>query len=360
MSNRVEELDLLRAISIIGVVIIHVFSNFVYDGSHPGLAIYSLVLSQWARFSVPVFLFVSGASLTIAHSHNFNYRRFLLRRFRIILVPYFFWSLVFEFNKGNMNSFSFHGLSHILSDLVQGNSPSEYYFIPMIMQFYLLYPLFLRVSAIKKELALVTILFAVIQILAIFIDTVLETSYGAKPPHAIEGFFPLWIFYFALGCLWWSLRQNFESASPPQLLLKILLIVFSLTILPFKFLFVVGMIGAPRYVINQETQYFRGEMLSFFVLSLPLLWYFAEAIKCKGGFWFKSTLKVLGRYSFGIYLVHLLFINFVISVSMKADNDFLECILLTLGVPFVVGVSMALLWFLEKIPIFCEISTLVR
>ena len=358
MNNRVEELDFLRGISIVGVVVIHVFSSFVYVmNSNPGLGIYGLVLSQWTRFSVPMFLFVSAASLTVTHSNDFNYSKFLLRRIRIILVPYFIWSLVFEFNKGNLDSFSIPALFNILSDLVQGNAASQYYFIPLVMQFYILYPLFLWISATRRGFAGTAILFAVVQVSAILLLTTIEES-GIKFPHAMEGFFLQWIFYFVLGCLWWSLRQNDEGTNSP--LLTGLLLVLALIILPLKFFLVVGMTGVPRNIINQETQYFRGEMLSFFALTLPLLWHLAEIVKHKGGTLIKSTLKALGRYSFGIYLVHLFFINSVISACMKADGDFMKCILLTLSIPLIIAISMALLWFLDRIPILRVASTLSR
>lgn len=96
MSNsRNKALEYIRGIAMLGVVGIH---TGAYSLSNPNLNEHLFALLEIVtRFSIPVFFFISAFGLFYKQdlSNSFEYRTFLLRRSRGVLVPYFLWSAIY-------------------------------------------------------------------------------------------------------------------------------------------------------------------------------------------------------------------------------------------------------------------------
>ena len=91
-------LDFLRDLAMLAVMLIHVTSTYIAAESHVtflGMNL-ALFLNQASRFSVPLFLFLSGYSLGIGDK-PMTYRAFLKRRASRVLAPYLVWVLVYEY-----------------------------------------------------------------------------------------------------------------------------------------------------------------------------------------------------------------------------------------------------------------------
>lgn len=54
-----------------------------------------VVLNQWARFSVPIFVLLSGYGLGLRYRDSFGWKEFLERRFTRIGIPFLFWTIAF-------------------------------------------------------------------------------------------------------------------------------------------------------------------------------------------------------------------------------------------------------------------------
>lgn len=139
-------LDFLRGLACLAVVAGHVTSTFIYNETSFTLWGMNLafVLNQAARFSVPLFLFLSGLSLGLGRQPQ-AYGDFLKTRCRRLLLPYVLWVLVYEFYNA---SFDLGAWVDRLADpkvfllnLLTGHASPHLYFIPLLFQFYLLYPL---------------------------------------------------------------------------------------------------------------------------------------------------------------------------------------------------------------------------
>lgn len=94
MGTRRMEMDILRGLAILSVVIIHISAQPINAGVTGPMEVFYVILNQVTRFAVPAFLLLSGMGLTISGSGEDSYFRFLKKRLSKILPLYLFlWHL---------------------------------------------------------------------------------------------------------------------------------------------------------------------------------------------------------------------------------------------------------------------------
>ena len=201
--ERLLHLDLLRSASIIGVILIHIIGSsfhFWYQGS-PTWFIF-LILDQLFRFSVPLFVFISGYTLYSKYARHFKYSEFYSRRVLRVLPWYFVWSLIiylyinFTVLPGFVN-YPFWKL------ILLGKVDYHLYFVSMIFQLYLLFPVLLWLY--KKFRSNLVIALFILEALLYLIFTLDGQKIIQLPWRFYEQqqylFFGTWVFYFVLGFL---------------------------------------------------------------------------------------------------------------------------------------------------------------
>ena len=96
--ERLPELELIRGISMLGVIGIHIGSQYLMNPT-PNIHLVAL-FEIFTRFSVPIFFFVSAFGLFWQRNldETIDYRSFYLRRAKSVLIPYLFWSFFYIFH----------------------------------------------------------------------------------------------------------------------------------------------------------------------------------------------------------------------------------------------------------------------
>jgi len=204
--KRLEALDFTRVIAMLAVVMIHVSSTFIYNESGFMLLGMNLgfMLNQVTRFAVPLFILISGMSLGISAKGG-SALSFWKRRILKVGIPYVVWFFVYDLYNHGLNVGVY--ISECLADprallrgLLMGQSAAHLYFIIILIQLYLVYPL-LKKAIHKAPVATAAISFAVtylIQCLYAFrrmgVDLIPKWIY----PY-LWLLLPTWIGYFALG-----------------------------------------------------------------------------------------------------------------------------------------------------------------
>lgn len=91
--SRIPAIEYMRGISMLGVVGIHVGSQYL-SNPLPNTALVAL-FEIVTRFSVPIFFFISAFGLFyhLDIEKPFDYAAFLRRRAKTVLVPYIVWSV---------------------------------------------------------------------------------------------------------------------------------------------------------------------------------------------------------------------------------------------------------------------------
>jgi surface polysaccharide O-acyltransferase-like enzyme len=149
----VPALDVMRLIAILAVVLIHTTTKTLNaTGYDLNTYWWPLFLNQISRFAVPMFFLISGFVLELNYNKHPHYFIYLNKRLSKIITPYLFWSLIYYFlvYRGN--------LTPLPRIILWGEAAYQLYFIPSLMIFYLIYPLFHRLyNILAHPLMLLTL-----------------------------------------------------------------------------------------------------------------------------------------------------------------------------------------------------------
>ena len=122
--KRLEEIDILRGIAILGVIAIH-------TSIHANEILYAIA-NKLTRFAVPFFIIISGFVLFYNYGHKkINYIRFIERRAKFVLIPYIFFTFLY--------CYIFHQKSFAVHLLI-GDAAPHLYFIILIFSVLLTFP----------------------------------------------------------------------------------------------------------------------------------------------------------------------------------------------------------------------------
>lgn len=213
--------DAFKVVAAIAVVAIHATSaaevRFAHVHNYASLDFAGVILNQWARFSVPLFIYLSGYGLAkgdrgMQGGFLTSWGNFLWLRLPTILLPYAFFSaiaLVMEFH-------SYTGPTQTLWNsiarkMVTGGADYHLYFLVILAQCYLLFPLlmsFARSAGAAFRYSTWLSLILISGFLYKGSSEVLLTNMGLAHPgwHASSVIY--WAPYFMLGLL--------HAAEPPR------------------------------------------------------------------------------------------------------------------------------------------------
>ncbi len=150
MEKRKYELSLANIICALLVMFIHLSSEAVTELNRSSLW-YVLIYSLWqaSAFVVYGFVFLSGVKLFLGGTDNFSIGKFYKNRFIKILVPYLLWVGIY-YAYDCLHGVEGFNIKNLFYYIYSGDYVGHFYFVILIMQFYLLMPLwvwlFKRVS----------------------------------------------------------------------------------------------------------------------------------------------------------------------------------------------------------------------
>ena len=141
---RLAAIEYIRGISMLGVVGIHVGSQYL---ANPAANMHLVALFEVAtRFSVPIFFFISafGMFYNLDMSGKFDYKAFLKRRISTVLIPYVVWSLFYLLHYALLwKDASVLSPFYIGFSMIFGTAGYQLYFMVILLWFYLMMPLWM-------------------------------------------------------------------------------------------------------------------------------------------------------------------------------------------------------------------------
>lgn len=324
--HRIDEIELLRAVSFLAIVMQHTLACFMYSpGIGQGAAVTSAFLLLFIRYGVPVFIFITGMVLFYNHGEeDLHYGRFIEKRFSQIFVPYFMWTLIYFIWLGFISGVPASSMGSVLSRIGQmtlrGDSFYHLWFMVMILQFYLLFPL-LRSLVIKCKEHPGAFMITCFLLYALYLwlyNYQMPVIYPLVHSPVLkelldyrDRIFLSWFFYFLLGGFaglyvdqWRAFLQKINKAN---------LLVFCLSFTYIMYLMVKsGHPGASAgYVINYQITLPLGlTMMVYLSSSLFLFYHLMELIQLQFSR-LTRLLKWVGRYSFGGYFIHPLVLFYI-------------------------------------------------
>ncbi len=299
MSNKCEhiyEIHYIRAIASLMVLLVHVSAAYFYQHGKQ-YNDYTFFINQISRFGTPMFAMISGFLLFYqTRKKGFKLNKFVSSRFTKIGIPFLIWSifyLLFSYFALKINPMK-DGSNLFLVNFLSGNAFHHLYFIALVFQFYLIFPL-LQLIRSKIVWPLILILAAIINWYFVKVDV--SAFFEGMPALVISqrAFLPEWIFFFVFGgflAYYWEPLQSFSKKFKFSLSLVAVMVVI-LAVMEYRS---VGSIPS-----NRVTNFINIPILTLFMAGIM------DSLKKINIF--DKFLKEIGSLSMAIYLIHPFVIN---------------------------------------------------
>ena len=296
LKDRDLSFDAFRGLAIIGVVVMHAaYEGFSTRTAPNGQWNFSFLVAycQLLDFAVPAFLFISGYWVSKESIKSLeDYKTFLIRRLSRVLIPYLFWSFILL----GYTAIKTHNIDiqQITSKLLTGRASTIYFFALMIAQLYVITPLLHYINRRGYGLTLVIIL-NIISLLVLYLSRLYEVI-GYLPARLP---FYLWVIFYEMGLLAGGgddreiSLKNVRPFILPAILAGALVSELEGFVILSKFDNIFFAVSATKY---SSFLYSVFVILGFLVLREHI------------GHWPKF-LVVMGRCSFGIYLIHIIILT---------------------------------------------------
>jgi len=310
--NRISYIDAIRVFSILCIILIHstAYVNDIYGNTKS-----VIILGNFGRFSVSLFVFLSGFCLVLKYlTQPLNTKKFITDSLCKMLPAYFVWNLIYQVHYRGSISFNLLGLKGLLL----GNFSSHLYFVPVLIGLYLIFPFIWKhkdkINYFLIAAFIIQIYSQVLRFKAFALEMLI-----AKDARA---FFPLFIGYFVLGIF---CAINFNKF---EIILSKYSFIFILTVL-LSFIL--------NYIHPNEITY-----QLYYLLSIPAVFIIFKNISAP----FYSKLAKPGYY---IYLIHYLLLEYLsYYFQITIISPFILSILFTL-VTYALSYSFSIIYIKFKI-----------
>ncbi|MGE5390694.1 MAG: acyltransferase [Deltaproteobacteria bacterium] len=332
-----DDLYVLRLIATIAVIAIHTTSQGMT------LSFVGYYGNQLARFSVPMFLILSGFLLFQSDLNNGLLPRsqFYRKRFRRILLPYILWTIFYSL----VLHYYFNGTQNanmILPDMIRhfflGNGFTHLYFVVIIIQLYLLYPFMRRAFNAYPGLFLLLSLFLSFGCqLLLYLHAIRAIHLSVYHGEIYLIAFPVWLFYFVLGMFLALNDQDLEKSGQLSWLSWAAIWALSFALLLWD---------------SYKTASFALSLKPTVILYATASFFFLRAWLNRFPINIGLFIKWFSDQSFLIYLLHPLMANALVFISLRVVDQpllwssnlgalakFLITLVVTIGVTYIISLT---------------------
>ncbi|WP_339147885.1 MULTISPECIES: acyltransferase [unclassified Sutcliffiella] len=328
-STYIEEIHIIRAVACLLVVLVHVSATYYYQ--QDGYNNITFFFNQIGRFGTPLFAVISGFLLFYhVRKKGFQLNKFITSRFVKVGSPFLFWSLFYimllVFLEGATPLAE--GKRIFTVNFLLGNSYVHLYFMSIVFQFYLLFPLLQKIRSKK--------LWSILLLLSLAMNYFFVEIYSPSANNELihyalsqRALFLNWIFFFIFDGF---AAYHWESIYFYSKKFKLISLVASIFII---------LLTVYEYKANGSVS--SNRPLNFIyipVLFAAIIGLYDYISKVRI---IKNALSFVGQLSMGIYLVHM----FIIYAFV---NNMPESIWTTLNFPVVfIGILVGSILFVKVI-----------
>lgn len=362
--ERITEIELLRGLAFLAVALQHSIAHYsIAQGIRLEDGVLMALLLMMAKFAVPVFIFITGMVLFYNYEGQFSYISFLRKRLSDIIIPYILWSLVyFSLNYGWNEGLIQQGWKWAQM-VVTGKTSYHLWYVIMIFQFYLLFPVFRYVIfKVKKMIPPWTYTMCIICTGLLFIwltDRIFSIGdlmaklniplITAMFTKYVDRNFLFFFFYFVLGACA-GLRPDLWRAW----IRKGKWVYLSCFIILFGY-YTYGLVDHFQTpdgiaITFNSVNLLRPLIVFFLVSSIFVFYQLAIRIKETGGLILNKSLLSIGKYSYGAYLAHALMLRVSYTFDVHLFSHWPVILRVLMSFVICVLLSYFLIMLLSKVP----------
>lgn len=333
--NEIVYLTYLRAFSCLAVIVLHTFyaaSAYATTTSHFAASITVRNLMMWA---VPIFVMVSG-TLLLESSRNITLKKLFGKYIlRMVLALLVFSELFAIYDGIAEKNFGIGMIFNGLRQAVTGTGWNHMWYLYLMIAIYLMLPFYRKISASlqKKDTWYLLIVLFVFQAFLPFLASLIGENIAFY--ICVYSVYPLYLF------VGYSISKKFIAL--PRWIYLLLIVLSSALI---------GILSVFSILNQWDTIGNLLENYAFPVIVLQSIGIFGLLM---GGTkkipsWIHKILQQIDFCSFGIYLLHMLFLKLIL-VTLQWNPYDHGGILANIGLTiFVAFATFLCVWFLKKIP----------
>lgn len=350
---RIVEIELLRGFAFLAVALQHAIAHYsIANGARVEDGVIMTVLLMAAKFAVPVFIFITGMVLFYNYDGPVNYGSFIRKRFNDILIPYILWSAIYFGINHGWNFGTLHQWGTWIMMLFTGKNSYHLWYVVMIFQFYLLFPVFRYL--IKKVMRYIPqrvwtanlIFVGILYIVLIYnLSDISRMMTKADIPFFTAFFttyadrnFLYFSFYFVLGAAAGLFPERWRDWVDKGKVIysSIFIILFGY----YTYLVVMSFQTPAGFKITfNAVTLLRPIMVVFLISSIFVTYQYAMRWTNEAGPRGLKLLSLLGKYSYGTYLIHALMLRLSYqfdslffaswNVALRTIMSFIICVILS-------------------------------
>ena len=252
------------------------------------------ILQSFGWFAVPIFLFISGSFVSYAAQGDPPRlsSKFMVATLKHIIIPYVIWSVVFYVLVYFYNQETYSLLGYVKQLLVG----YPYHFVPLLVFYYILSPILLRIGRSYGVILLIGIALYQLALINILYPGTLgltfPTWFHYLSPPIIRTTLAEWAIFFPLGLVYGLHQKKVVPWSKKfSLWITIVTVVF----------FVLGLLDTLKVITFPMARHLAPVTFMFLI----------PAIK-RDSIPLARQLERVGRRTYGIYLTNLIILNLVL------------------------------------------------
>ena len=339
MEKRKTEITMTSIIFMLLVIFIHASSDAVksYPVESVAFAIVNS-LNRLASFVVQGFIFLSGLRAFLNYKEDFSLGRYYLSRLLRVALPYFVIYNVFYIYMSLTHMID-PSVSHYFENLFTGGLVGHLYFVIIILQFYLLIPLWRWMYKKVSAMIAIPVSLVITVISKVAVPELYRLTFQREFPY--ESIVLLsYLFYFVLGVYAAKYyRQFFEYLKKRKILITVSWIICG------------GITCLLLYAIRRNWYYPQwAENMHVLYCAVAIMFFFSVGISLSGaGLSQSGFINLTDRSSYLVYLIHPVFI-FIIDSLMAGIESVTLRLVIRLVFTVVLSVSVCVLYtFLKEL-----------
>lgn len=329
----------LRALAIIGVIVIHVTMNLVaFDTNNIYWNIGNL-MNGLSRFSVPLFVLITGSFLLSANK-EIHTKSFLQKRMIRVLIPFIFWNFLYSVYQLKL----YYGVGHPFELPVFLNMVKDHWFNGAALHLwyiYILIGLYLFIPILNKWVQKASVkdflYFILLWGISLFFFDKNSNLYYTVSSFA--GF----IGYLVLGYFLYIKDISVQKYILP-ICIYLFLLGLSITVLG-------------TFYLRASNGYFTPVLYEFLAPNVVLMTVSIFVFAKHWAFFNQDfkILRIISQYSFGIYLIHIFILWFLerLGISYSFINPYIGIFITT---ALCLSVSLFILWIMAKVPVLRQVT----
>lgn len=294
--RRRQDIVFLNVLFCLLVVFIHISSEVITQMDRSRTMYWTvLVLSRLSSFVVQGFILLSGVKLFFK-ADNIRYGRFYLSRLTAVVLPYLLWVVIYYLYFCSQWYFPF-SWAELGRYCLTGELSAHFYFVVVIVQFYLLAPLWMVLFKKAEPTVLLLVSLMITVICGLSLDQILAALFPDRSFPHLDLLFLRYLFYWTAGCVIGMHYRAFQDFLRRRWL--------SIT---FLFLGCGFLESALTIRFAGSAPAWMDQIHILYCISAILFFYMVAQLFAEGGGALLKPLRPLDRISYSIYLVHCLVI----------------------------------------------------